>query len=41
VVNHLPSDAIIRACEFRHYLTSEQVVAGLQFLADQGCITRL
>ncbi len=41
VVNYLPKDVIIRACEFRHYLTSEQVVAGLQFLADQCCITRL
>jgi sugar phosphate isomerase/epimerase len=40
VVNYLPNNAIIRACEFRHYLTSEQVVAGLQFLADKGCITR-
>jgi sugar phosphate isomerase/epimerase len=33
VVNYLPKDVIIRVCEFRHYLTSEQVVAGLQFLA--------
>lgn len=40
VVNYLPKDVIIRACEFRHYLTSEQVVAGLQFLADKGCIAR-
>jgi sugar phosphate isomerase/epimerase len=41
VVNYLPNDAVIRACEFRHYLTSEQVAAGLQFLADKGCIARL
>jgi sugar phosphate isomerase/epimerase len=40
VVNYLPNDAIIRACEVRHYLTAEQVVAGLQFLADKGCIAR-
>jgi sugar phosphate isomerase/epimerase len=40
VVNYLPKDVIIRACEFRHYLTAEQVVAGLQFLADKGCIAR-
>jgi sugar phosphate isomerase/epimerase len=40
VANYLPNDVIIRACEFRHYLTSEQVVAGLQFLADKGCIAR-
>jgi sugar phosphate isomerase/epimerase len=40
VANYLPNDVIIRACEFRHYLTTEQVVAGLQFLADQGCIPR-
>jgi sugar phosphate isomerase/epimerase len=38
VTNYLPNDVVIRACEFRHYLTSEQVVAGLQFLADKGCI---
>jgi sugar phosphate isomerase/epimerase len=38
VANYLPNDVIIRACEFRHYLTSEQVVAGLQFLANKGCI---
>jgi len=41
VVNYLPNDVIIRACEFRHYVTAEQVVAGLQFLADKGCIARL
>jgi sugar phosphate isomerase/epimerase len=38
VVDYLPDNAIIRTCEFRHYLTSEQVVAGLQFLADKRCI---
>jgi sugar phosphate isomerase/epimerase len=41
VGTHLPSHGIIRACEFRPYVTSEQTVAGLQFLADQGCIARL
>jgi sugar phosphate isomerase/epimerase len=40
VVNYLPNDVIIRACEVRHYVTAEQVVTGLQFLADRGCITR-
>jgi sugar phosphate isomerase/epimerase len=38
VVDYLPNNAIIRTCELRHYLTSEQVVAGLQFLAGKGCI---
>jgi sugar phosphate isomerase/epimerase len=41
VSNYLPSHGIIRACEFRPYVTSEQTAAGLQFLADQGCIARL
>jgi sugar phosphate isomerase/epimerase len=41
VANHLPSHGIIHACEFRPYVTSEQTVAGLRFLADQGCIARL
>ena len=41
VINYLPKDAIMRVCEIRHYLMSEQVMAGLQFLADKGCITRL
>jgi hypothetical protein len=40
VVNYLPNDVIIRVCEFRHYLPSEQVVAGPQFLANKGCIAR-
>jgi len=41
VGNYLPANAIIRTCEFRHYLTPAQAAAGLQFLADQGCIARL
>jgi sugar phosphate isomerase/epimerase len=41
VSNYLPSHGIIHACEFRPYVTSEQTVAGLRFLAEQGCIACL
>ncbi len=41
VVNYLSNDVIIRVCELRNYLTSKQIVSGLQFLAGQGCIARL
>jgi sugar phosphate isomerase/epimerase len=41
VSKYLPNHGIIRACEVRPYVTSEQTVAGLQFLADQNCIARL
>jgi len=37
VAAYLPAD-IIRTCEFRDDNTPEQVAAGLQFLADKGCI---
>jgi sugar phosphate isomerase/epimerase len=39
VAAYLPADAI-RTCEFRNDNTPEQVVAGLQFLADKGCVTQ-
>jgi sugar phosphate isomerase/epimerase len=39
VAAYLPADAI-RTCEFRNDNTPEQIVAGLQFLADKGCVTQ-
>jgi sugar phosphate isomerase/epimerase len=39
VAAYLPADAI-RTCEFRNDNTPEQVAAGLQFLADKGCVTQ-
>ncbi len=41
VADYLPDNSIIRTCEFRHYLTSEQVLAGLQFLAGKRCIASI
>ena len=39
VAAYLPADAI-HTCEFRSDNTPEQIAAGLQFLADNGCVAR-
>jgi sugar phosphate isomerase/epimerase len=40
VAAHLPAEAF-RTCEFQHTNTPQQVRAGLQVLAEQGCIQSL
>lgn len=37
VAQHLPADAL-RTCEFQSSYTSEQVAAGVRFLAQNGCV---
>ena len=39
VAAYLPAD-VIHTCEFRSNNTPEQIAAGLQFLADNGCVTQ-
>ena len=40
VAAYLPNEAF-RTCEFQHSNTSQQVHAGLRYLAEQGCIQSL
>ena len=37
---YLPADAF-RTCEFQNFNSPEQVKAGLEFLAEHGCIKKL
>ena len=38
-VDYLPEDAF-RTCEFQNFNSPEQVKAGLEFLAEHGCIKK-
>ncbi len=40
IYRYLPSDAF-RTCEFQNFNSPEQVKAGLEFLAEHGCIKKL
>ena len=40
IYRYLPADAF-RTCEFQNFNSPEQVKAGLEFLAEHGCIKKL
>jgi HAD superfamily hydrolase (TIGR01549 family) len=40
IYSYLPADAF-RTCEFQNFNSPEQVKAGLEFLADHGCVKKL